>query len=672
MNDPYAAYGGTSTAAPAAAATDPYAAYGGSSAPGTPAPANNALTTGSITDNPNGEGIYRMVGPDGKQVGVPYTKAKSLGKPQGYTFVDQNEAHRFMKDYIADPAEQQKMVDVAKDDPGLNMFLGLAKHALRTLYGIGDITSGGQTLQGTEFKPTGKSTSPVRQFAEEPDQNIHETIGGTLEDTGEFISGERFLKLLPELAGAQKLEVASRLAKLAEKHPLIANALRNAAVAGAQTDVKTGGDLGSAATAAAVTGAGSAALEGIGTKVGGALAKRATTLENVGGVETPVPAEVRNAKQTPQQTAGQEVIRGSAQDTLRGHLEEVNESRAVNPRGGMPADPGEMTEYFRTGTGPNATWAERRVPATPHFAPVDVPRAIRQVGSHSDAAQQLLDLASDGYNSMSDALDLNGVSGGKFAAIRQANKNAWRQLTQATSAEERAVAETAVDHSNEEMTQLLKDVRGSVSPKELDGFDDAYRAGQRLQYVGNAIDSSFTGNTGSSARRSFEYVGFDGGKLMLNLRRLEGKFGRPGLERLLGRGNLDTLYQVAELNRTGAQRSRFGADGIKPVASWLQEHPGLIQHHLAPMAVGAGLGHLVGLNGYAGALAGETVAYTARRVMAAVLTNPRIAQNLIFAIQSGAKPENYAPLIGTMIQKYEAAQARERQQPQQTTEDNTQ
>ena len=632
---------------------------------GTAMPANNPITSGSITDNPNGEGIYRMVGPDGKQVGVPYTKAKSLGKPQGYTFVDQGEAHRFMKDYIADPAEQQKMVDIAKDDPGLNMFLGLAKHALRTVYGIGDVTNGGQTLQGGEFKPTQKSNSPVRQFAEEPDQNIHEAIGGGLEDTGEFISGERFLKLLPELAGAQKLEVATRLAKLAEKHPLIANALRNAAVAGAQTDVKTGGDLGAAATAAAVTGAGSAALEGIGSKVSGGMAKRATTVENVGGVETPVPAEARNAKPTPQQAAGQETIRGSAQDTLRGHLEELNESRAVAPGRSMPPDAGETTEYFRTGQGPNATWAERRVPAKPNFEPVDVPRTIRQVGSHSDAADTLEDLAVEGYNRVGDA------SGGKFSAIRQANKNAWRQLTQATTPEQRATAEAAVDHSNEEMSELLRNAQG-VSPKELSGIDEAYKNAQRLRYVGNAIDQAFTGNTGSQARRAFEYVGFDGSRLMNSLRRLETKFGRAPLDRLLGRGNLDTLFQVAELNRGPAARGRFGANGIKPVADWLREHPGLISHHLAPMALGAAAGRFVGMSGYEGALAGELAANTGRRVVSAVLTNPRIAQHLIFAIQSGAKPENFAPLIGTMIQKYEAAQARERQQQQQPTEDTTQ
>jgi hypothetical protein len=57
---------------------------------------------------------------------------------------------------------------------------------------------------------------------------------------------------------------------------------------------------------------------------------------------------------------------------------------------------------------------------------------------------------------------------------------------------------------------------------------------------------------------------------------------------------------------------------------------------------------------FVGYRAGKAVTYAAYdRVVRAVVENPKIAQNLLFTIESGAKPERYGPFIGAMIQQYE-------------------
>ena len=161
---------------------------------------------------------------------------------------------------------------------------------------------------------------------------------------------------------------------------------------------------------------------------------------------------------------------------------------------------------------------------------------------------------------------------------------------------------------------------------------------------------------------------------MSNLTRLQQKFGRAPLERVVGKDSLNTLFQVAELNRTGAARARFGV-AVKPIAEWMNT-AGRAFSHLAPIAIGGEIGSRTGAGWVAGATVAEAGALATKRVMNAILSNPKVAQNVIFAIESGARPENYAPLIGTMIQRMETARSRqqqeEQQQPQTTEEDNQQ
>lgn len=286
----------------------------------------------------------------------------------------------------------------------------------------------------------------------------------------------------------------------------------------------------------------------------------------------------------------------------------------------------------------------------PNLPQINIPETIKKVGSYTEAADHLENTATGGYKSISDALALNDISGGKFNTIRNANKEAWSAYKGATTADALRTSEQAIDDTNRQMTDLLKnDIGGAVTPKELDGFNDAYGQAQKLRYVANAVDRSFTGNP-SSAARSWEYRGFNGTQLMGNLNRLETKFGRASLERVVGRENLNTLYQVAELNRTNASRAKFGA-AVKPVAQYLAMHAG-------PAAVGGYLGRDTPVGWEGGAAAGLALSYGNTRVMNAVLTNPEVANNLIFAIRSGARPENYGPFIGSLITQAEQENAK--------------
>jgi hypothetical protein len=611
-------------------------------------------------------------------------------------------------------------------------------------------------------------------------RGTNEDEGQILENIAEFAIGEEALK---GLSLSQKLTKMAPIVKQLEKYPKLAHALgaamRQGTVATGQ-GLAHGEDAGTALEQGGVTALTGVAFEGLSRGASKFLQRNAATLEKVGGVDTTIPAEVRNAKPTPQQTAGQEAVRNAAQNTLSQHLENVNASRRV-PKGPLAlpertgpyefqikglqpaeAESGEMVvpaaEMPRdriTGLPENApagsesarnraelgSTAETvpprlmrdqpymtspaegaephsvdnpkgggvlkttdadavkrhlgtmnevinhesfgKLPAEqqnailehradvqrqlgeyhrhmeqfnpnlnqPHLPQIDVPRVVKQVGSYTEAASHLEKVATDGYNAISDALQLNDISGGKFATIRNANREAWNAYKGASSVEAMTTAEHAIDETNRQMESLLKnDISGAISQSELDGFNRAYGSAQKLKYVANAVDSSFSGNASAGAR-SWEYRGFDGNKLMSNLNRLEQKFGRTSLESTVGRDNLNTLYQVANLNRTNASRAKFGV-ALHPIAQWLDSAGGAFSH-LAPIAIGGEIGRATGIGWGLGATAGEGLALATKRVMNAVLSNPKIAQNLIFAIDSGARPQNYAPIIGAMVQSME-------------------
>ena len=204
------------------------------------------------------------------------------------------------------------------------------------------------------------------------------------------------------------------------------------------------------------------------------------------------------------------------------------------------------------------------------------------------------------------------------------------------------------EESNRKVDQMFSSLRGVVDRKlsMLPTTRIQMRNNSSLG-VATAVDGVSISGPSTSASR--EQRGFDGNRLMSNLSRLQNTMGRNRLERVVGRDNLDTLFQVAELNRTNAQRARFGA-AIKPIGD------ALMHMHVGPIAAGGYLGHLVGVPWEVGAGAGWIASEASKRVMNAVLSNPQVAKHVIFAIDSGANPANYGPFVANLISQSVSSQ----------------
>lgn len=270
----------------------------------------------------------------------------------------------------------------------------------------------------------------------------------------------------------------------------------------------------------------------------------------------------------------------------------------------------------------------------PNFEQLHIPTEIQKIGSFTDAAQRVEDTAQEVYNHFNDLTD------NRFNALRNDNKEAWQAYLGAGS-EGQSAALARLNETDRHMQQLMDSIHNAVTPKELAGANEAYRNAQTLHAVAEAVDGSFSGNTSNSAR-SWEYRGFNGQQLMGRLNRVVNKLGRPAVERVMGRENLDSLYQVAQLTSTNAGRAKFG----QAVGSITKD---LIMRHASALSIGGLVGHAAGLPWEVGAIGGEALYSATKKVMQIISTNPKVAQNLIYALDYGAKPENYVPLISHAI-----------------------
>ncbi len=794
------------------------------SAPDAAAPSSGPAP--SMTANPRNEGTYAMRGPQGA-IAVPYS---SVGAAlQAGNALTDPEWRRYAKDYAFDPhmnvgalldahTRQMQNLNPTVVSPEMGGIVGgFKKEASRTVGGLLNILANNREQSAADRQQLLSQLESGAKLPNDPMErhlregadwfNKNTDLNGFMEHVGGF--GENMAELLtPEALGvlakgaeaAKGVEAATGIGTAAQKYADAANiskvlgkyknlrtlvgiglaaAKRAAVEAGLQTYVKTGGDAHAAleggAVAAGTAGLASPAVAGAGEALSGAVAKRATTIEDVGGVPTPVPAEVRNARPTEQQAAGQKAITGAAQNTLAARLQEVNESRAAgaytNGPGlparsgpfeftlqGMPPTEGTTGDIaqraakvpqsaykppqYTTSSAPiptrrgyeGSSGADIQTSRTPqpssdvasgagtlktqdpkiaiqhvanlnavidspdfakmptdqqsqilaarqdaqqqlgqyhdevmqrlhygkaNYPQIDIPTAVSKIGSYPEAVDALEKTGVGGFNDIADSLQLNDISGGKYATIRNANQAAWETYKGATTDAAREAAEGIIDDTNQQMDHLLAhDIGGSMNLSELQGFKTAYKQAQTLRYVSNAVDGAFKGNS-ASATKPWEYRGFDGNQLMGNLDRVVRKLGRGTVERVVGKENLDTLYQTAELNRTPAQRAKFGsalqgiADSPK-VAPWL---------HVGPIAAGAALGHLTGVGPEVGAAAGAGAVAAnmgMKRLMNTILTNPKIAQNLIYAIDSGARPGKYVPMIAAMVQQVESERAKGR------------
>jgi len=398
--------------------------------------------------------------------------------------------------------------------------------------------------------------------------------------------------------------------------------MRTGTVSGVQTLAKTGGDLGQAAEQGLIGAGVGGITEGLAGKAKDVIAERSPQVTNVAGeqVITPKPAQVPPEVQAAQ-TAGKNVIAKAAQSAARENVGLVNDRPHVAMQGGGPQ--GEPT-------------GSMTIPKPPI---VDVPRAVARVQSFGDAADEVEKAAKRSY----DVIDAS--TNGKFNAVKDDFTQAQKDLRNAGSPEARDAAQTRMDNASSAMRQIFEDSDGQVSPQDWQSANRAWNNAKTLRQVHQAVESTFDTDAGFS-QRSGTYRGFNGNQLRQNLNRLTQRIGEPELNRVVGRDNMDNLRKIAELTRTNADRAKFGA-AVQKVGGWLAGHAA------GAAGVGGLVGHFTGIGGLPGAIAGEAGYMAMRKVMQAVATNPRVGQQLTFAVEAGARPEYYAPLIGKMIRDAE-------------------
>lgn len=274
-----------------------------------------------------------------------------------------------------------------------------------------------------------------------------------------------------------------------------------------------------------------------------------------------------------------------------------------------------------------------------NFDQIDVPAEAAKVGSYTEVANRMEKGATDIYE------HFNDLTNNKFNAIREANKQAWAKYAGAAGVPAQRDAEMEIDETNRQMSNLMDSIHNAVTPKELSAANELFRHTQTVRAFAEAVDSSFQGNASSSAR-SWEYRGFNGNQMMSRVNRVVQKIGRTQLDRVVGRDNVDTVMQIARLNMSNAGRAKFG-EAVGSIAQELLKHGASIP--ILAATAGGTIGHLTGIGGYEGAFAGEGLYAATHLVANSIKTNPRVAQNLIFAIESGARPENYAPFVASLI-----------------------
>ena len=605
--------------------------------------------------NPNSEGLYQMKHESGEVKQVPYSNVERALQsgyrlPGGSNLMGQptGELGRYTKDKTNDPKFKSAVtgaVSNATDLPLENLGKGALKSAAQGIGGLMQIVhdhvgSGGdpadvmdykkanphasdeEALQAIEGGYRGETTTKSRaqlkeaaQFLQDnPQHGFWQNLGGVGETVGELLSGLGIEDGTAEgkvMSFADRIGARLKTAKFLEQNPKIAKlaaigakathaAVKGAAEAGGQTYVHTGGDADAAGTAAELGGAAGAGLSAAGDAISGVRGKLASVAGETGpatttveGVELPKP---KGADLTPEQQAAATAYSRTAREAGRPHLEAIGE------------DP----------------WV--------------VDSRLQELHDFTGVANEL----KAANNARGEAL--NNATGGRFKTLNAEVGEAQQAAFRGGEAEEKVY-----QNKMREMQDLLDKTPGGS--KEAETLKKSWRQSYILSDAGKMLDRSLDGIPGESGI-SRQQRGINGKKLQTGLQSLVRRYGYDTVDTALGQGRLKGLEAIAEATKTNAGRQEFNTA------------IGHIAKAIGGASIGGSVGHAVGhavggtaggyIGGSIGAAAGARSEEAMRRVIDAVRTNPKIAQNLLFAIDSGASPDRYAPMIAGMISHVES------------------
>jgi hypothetical protein len=621
------------------------------SATAQPAPQNDSVSPAMA--NPNGEGTYRMNGPQGPAA-MPYSDVHSA-LSTGYQFADDQESQRFGKDFSYDPGRMPSgAAGVLKGGPLNPVQRGALKSAAQvpvTIAGwLDSIESGlgkmdekisGQSNpqgSGTDYQGATKGAlEKVAPGSTQPVQGAGEQVGALAETMMEWMSGEGAAK-----AAFEALPLSMRMKKVAEtmgileKNPALATAVKEGMKAKALSilgrNVVTGAGLGAQALAHGAT-PGEAALRGgggagTGIALEGGLrslqAGKAAYLENVNAVknyEQQAAAHEENVASL--QKSGAEALKSQRQNDAQQSIRNIARESAENS----------LNRFNDANKGPVGITGE---PLNP---PVDATGEARDVGTFGDAANKIRDAARPVYE------QINEATGGKFNKLQSARASAMQ-----------AKDFDGYRSADNKINEMLRNTPG-VSPESLSAARSAWRDSKDLDRIHGAVEKAFNGIDEETAKlpgmspRLLRGGTGDAGALQTRLGAiLTGpKAMKPErIAELIGPDGLNGLYRASHLVSTPELRKATQdlAEEIArampaPVKPESRSQTNTLRDVMTTSAVGAAMGHLTGVP-YAYAV---PAANTARYVLRQMVTNPKIGELMEYAIDFGADKARAANVI---------------------------
>jgi hypothetical protein len=450
-------------------------------------------------------------------------------------------------------------------------------------------------------------------------------------------------KTAQALGSAEKLKQAQQVSTVLQKNPLLAKLLRlgvtaakTGTISGGQTLLKTD-DPDAAMRSGLEAGTLDFGLGGV-TDLGKAGIAAARTPGNAAAAEAA--------------SQGAEAYTAEARRAVEPHLTAINDAVDSGARPGAPGAQGgaagdliPRNALERPGAAGAGAGAQIPPPTTPSGKLLDVDHILSQVHDFTGAADRLTEVNKAGYEA------LEQITGAKFRdlndEVQAAQKAMWRGDPG---------AEALYKGKQAEMDALIDSTKGAINRETVDALKNSWRQSYMLKDFGRMWDKSLNGVPGST-RISTEQRGIDGKVLMKQLQGAVNRYGRFTIDRTLGPGRLDVLEQIAQKTSTQAGRINF-YNGLREVFKSMEKGAvlgGVAGHFAGSWAGGAGIGAASGA-------AFEGIP----RVLDAIKTNPKIAQNFLFALDSGASAEKYAPFVAEMIQRLNTQSSEEDRQAQET------
>jgi hypothetical protein len=283
------------------------------------------------------------------------------------------------------------------------------------------------------------------------------------------------------------------------------------------------------------------------------------------------------------------------------------------------------------------------------IANFNVEDALARTGDYSGARENL----AQQLNAVGAHLDAK--TGGQYTQLRE-------EITEARTAAWRGGPREGAIYAGKqrEMFDLLQ--KANINPELRSAVQGGWQKYYAVGDVAKGFDSALNGIPGGSAA-SMEQMGIKGRTLQTSLNTAVRLNGRETVTAALGGPErLEALEEIARKNITNAQRAEFNR-AVRFIATSLPAAAGAkagweMTGNYVGAAIGAGVGRTAANLGI------DATLNATGRVFQAIKTNPKIAQHLIFAIDSGARPEVYGPMIGSMIQQWELQRGRPEQAPE--------